>query len=115
LPQVIQKRTHYARTSILRVKVGTLYNQLCVRQKIKWNTPSPFEELLSQIKKCMTLARDGGDEISDKQAVRSAIANIEATGEFSDACRDWWKKPEDEQTLAIFKTHFKKADTERQR
>jgi hypothetical protein len=63
----------------------------------------------------MTLARDGGDEISDKQAVRLAIANIEATGEFSDACRDWWKKSEDEQTLAIFKTHFKKADTERQR
>jgi hypothetical protein len=61
------------------------------------------------------LAEDGGDEISEKQAVRSAIATIEGTGEFSDACRDWRKIPEDEQTLAKFTTHFKKAVTERQR
>jgi hypothetical protein len=63
----------------------------------------------------MTLARDGGDEISDKQAARAAIAIIEGSGTFIDACRDWWKKPEDEQTLANFKTHFKTADTQSQR
>jgi hypothetical protein len=58
-------------------------------------------------------AEAGNDSITNKMAVRSALKNVEATGLFTDACRDWRKKAKAEQTLAAFKLDCNAADTER--
>jgi hypothetical protein len=47
--------------------------------------------------------------------VRAALANLEASGLFGDAIRDWRKRPTVEKTLANFTKDFKQADAERQR
>jgi hypothetical protein len=48
-------------------------------------------------------------------AVRAGIANLESSGVFGDAIRDWRKRPEIEHTMTNFNADFKLADAERQR
>jgi hypothetical protein len=81
----------------------------------QWQPPAPLGDLFQQIKKCQHFAEAGNDPITNKTAVRSALKNVEATGLFADACHDWRKKAEAEQTLAAFKLDFSAADTERKR
>jgi hypothetical protein len=81
----------------------------------QWQPPSPLEALFQQLKKCQRFAADGNDPITNKTVVRAALKNIEATGLFTDACRDWRKKSEATQTLTAFKTDFSAADKERLR
>jgi hypothetical protein len=81
----------------------------------QWQPPAPLEVLFQKIKKCQHFAEAGNDPITNKTAVHSALKNVEATGLFTDACRDWRKKAEAAQTLAAFKLDFSAADTERKR
>ena len=81
----------------------------------QWQPPAPLEALFQQIKQCRCIAVEGHDPITDKTAVRAALKNVEATGLFSEACRDWRKKPVAQQTMHAFKQDFSLADKERQR
>jgi hypothetical protein len=81
----------------------------------QWQPPAPLESLFQQIKKCQRFATDGNDPITNKTAVRSVLKNVEATGLFADACRDWRKRDDTDQTLAAFKIAFSAADLERKR
>lgn len=79
-----------------------------------WSPTQPLEDLFEQVRKCREFAL-GTDPISEKTAVRAIIANLEKTGIFTDAIRDWRKLPTVEHTLPNLKVHFTEADRERQR
>jgi hypothetical protein len=78
----------------------------------QWQLPAPLKSLFQQLKKYQCFAHDGNYRITDKTVVCAALKNIEATGLFTDACRDWRKKSEPDQTLSAFKTDFSAADKE---
>jgi hypothetical protein len=79
-----------------------------------WSTEQPIEDLWKQLRACLTFAHDI-DPISAATAVRAATQNLEKTGVFSDAIKDWRKLPEEQHTIAQLKTHFNRADKERHR
>jgi hypothetical protein len=47
--------------------------------------------------------------------VRAAITNLESSGVFTDAIRDWRKLYNIDHTMDNMISHFQKADAERQR
>jgi hypothetical protein len=79
-----------------------------------WNPSTPLETLFEQIRKCRAFAADT-DPISESTAVRAIIQNLEKTGAFTDAIRDWRKRADVDKTLANLRTDFTHADRERQR
>lgn len=79
-----------------------------------WSGTQPLEDLWAQIDACRTFAAIA-DPISEATAVRSALINLENSGLFSDAIRDWRKLPPVDWTLPQLQTHFNLADTERKR
>lgn len=93
-------------TDDLDLNMATLHKE--------WNPTQPIEDLFEQIQKCRAFA-DETDPNSEKTAVRAAIANLEKTGLFSDAIRDWRKRPVVEHTIIILRTTFTAADKEPQR
>jgi hypothetical protein len=72
----------------------------------------PLEDLFKQIRRCHAFAADH-DPISEAAAVRAGVANLEQSGVFLDAIKDWHKKPAAKCTWDNFKTHFATADKER--
>jgi hypothetical protein len=80
----------------------------------EWSPAHPIEDLFEQIWSCREFAINN-DPISEQTAVRAALANLEASGLFGDAIRDWRKRPTAEKTLVNFTMDFKQADAERQR
>lgn len=79
-----------------------------------WSPTQPIEDLWNQIRACQRYAAPH-DPISDATTVRSAIANLNASGVFTDALKDWRKKPVADQTWANLLLHFNKEDRERRR
>lgn len=79
-----------------------------------WNPTQPLEDLFEQIRKCREFAK-ATDPISESTAVRAIISNLEKTGLFTDAIRDWRKRPTVDHTLLNLKLDFTEADRERQR
>jgi hypothetical protein len=79
-----------------------------------WAPTQPIEDLFEQIRACREFAQ-GKDPISEATAVRAGLMNIEKTGLFSDAIRDWRKRPDAEKTLINFTKDFRLADAERHR
>jgi hypothetical protein len=79
-----------------------------------WTSTQPLEDLWKQIRHCRLFAEDH-DPISEAMAVRSAVQNLENSGVFIDAIKDWRKRPEAEHTFALLKEHFNTADRERLR
>ena len=79
-----------------------------------WDPQEPIEKLWTQLRRCQLFAANF-DPISDNTLVRSAIANLEASGVFMDALKDWRKRTVLTQTLANLKTDFNSADKERRR
>lgn len=79
-----------------------------------WSPSDPLETLFQQIRKCMLFAA-ATDPISEATAVRSALNNLQKTGLFIDAIRDWRKRPTAEHTLENLRLDFTKADQERHR
>jgi hypothetical protein len=80
----------------------------------EWSPTTPIEDLFEQIRVCREFAADT-DPISESTAVRAALMNIEKTGLFSDAIRDWRKRADADKTMANFITDFTLADAERHR
>jgi hypothetical protein len=79
-----------------------------------WSTEQPIEDLWLQLRACRLFAATR-DPITEATAVRSAIANLENTGEFIDALKDWRKIPDADRDIARLKTEFNRADTDRLR
>lgn len=77
--------------------------------ELQWNGDQPIETLWSQIAHAIQYAH-GHDNISDKQAVRSAEDNIQRSGLFNDEYKEWSKKPIADQTLANLTQHFNQAN-----
>jgi hypothetical protein len=55
------------------------------------------------------------EPIPDSMAVRSGLTNLENTGVFTDAIRDWRKRPKIQCTIANFEADFTLANEERLR
>ena len=79
-----------------------------------WSTDQPIEDLWKQLRQCVLFAAPI-DPISDLTAIRAAITNLEKSGVFSDAIKDWRKLDANAQTMAMLKDVFNKADCERLR
>lgn len=79
-----------------------------------WTSSQPLEDLWKQIRICRLFAQTQ-DPISEPMAVRCAIQNLETSGVFIDALRDWRKLPDADHTLGQLKQHFNTADRERLR
>jgi hypothetical protein len=78
----------------------------------EWAPSNPIEDLFEQIRKCREFAIND-DPISEAMAVRAGIANLESSGVFGDAIRDWRKRPDNQHTMVNFTSDFKIADAER--
>jgi hypothetical protein len=79
-----------------------------------WKLHLPIETLFHQIHTCRTFAALS-DPISEATAVRAGLNNIENTGMFTEAIREWRNSPLGNRSLAEFEVHFSKADVERKR
>ena len=79
-----------------------------------WDPAQPIEDLWNQIRKCQTFAAPH-DAITDATAIRAAVTNLENSGVFTDALRDWRKRPVAQHTLDNLKIDFNAADKERRR
>lgn len=103
----------------LHLTYGTItFDQLeanLINLERQWDPSNPIENLWEQVKECQRFASAGKDPISEITAVRKTLLNIEHTGVFSDAVRDWRKRPDIEWTWLNFKADFTIADRERQR
>lgn len=80
-----------------------------------WSPDTPIRLLWAQIQTCRSIATDGGNPISDMDAITSALENIEKSGVFPDDVRTWRNRPIAEWTLANLRTHFNRAEKERNR
>jgi len=80
----------------------------------EWGTDQPIEDLWKQIRKCRVFASNN-DPISEATAVRASIQNLERTGVFSDAIKDWRKRPDADRTLPNLQSAFNLANKERLR
>lgn len=74
-----------------------------------WHPTTSIVVFFKQVQKAATFAINGNAPIGDANIVMHAYNNIEATGVFTVACRDWELKPIAEQTFANFRTHFQQA------
>jgi hypothetical protein len=79
-----------------------------------WSTEQPIEDLWKQLRACIVFAH-AIDPISEATAVRAATQNLEKTGVFTVAIKDWRKLTPNQHTIAQLKTHFNQADKERHR
>ena len=84
------------------------------RLKAEWHPPVPLEELWKQVLDCKAFAADH-DPFTDATAVRAVIANLTNAGVFTEALREWRKRPVAEHTWANVVADFTAADVERRR
>jgi hypothetical protein len=78
-----------------------------------WHPTTPIENLYKQIDDGLEYALAGNSPITDIAAVRIIYKLVHDTGLFELPCRDWRAKPNNEKTLANFKTFFTKANNDR--
>jgi len=79
----------------------------------RWSTP--IETLYEQLTDGQQFAMQGGETIHNSQLVRKGYEIIGRTGLFTEDCKEWRKKPEDEQTFDNFKQFFTAADDDRRK
>lgn len=83
------------------------------RMAMPWHPPTPIETLFKQLQDGMRIAAAAGEPQVDAQVARLGYNIILKTGLFAEACREWRLKPEAQQTLAIFQTHFQQMNMDR--
>ena len=84
------------------------------RLTAEWNTMQPLEDLWHQITEARRYAH-AHDPISEPAAIRAALINLETSGVFTEALREWRRRPVIEHNWANLLTHFNTADKERRR
>jgi hypothetical protein len=80
----------------------------------QWSPSQPLEDLWKQVRRCQAFAL-AHDPITDMTAMREIMTNLENSGVFTEALKDWRAKSEADKTLPNMRTHFNKADKERLR
>jgi hypothetical protein len=88
-----------------RIKPAEL-NANTIRMKAQWTPPVPIEDLYTQLSDGRSFSHAGGDPITELTTVRWGYHNIESTGLFDVACREWRIRPPAEQTWINFQSHF---------
>ena len=83
------------------------------RMTMMWQPPTPIEVLFTQLEDGVAFALVGGEPISDTATMRMGYNNVNATGMFTEACREWRQKADNTKTLASFQTFFSLADKDR--
>ena len=73
----------------------------------------PLEERFALVKDCRQFATDGGDPITEAQAIRYLMATFRKSGVFGAAIHEWAQKATNQQTLTNLRTHFLAANKER--
>ena len=84
------------------------------RLTAEWNTMQPLEDLWHQIMEARRYAQPH-DPISEHAAIRAALTNLETSGVFNDALKEWRRRPIAEHTWNNVLIHFNTADKERRR
>jgi hypothetical protein len=84
------------------------------RMNLPWSPNTSIETLFDQIREAKLFA-SATDPISDGAALRSALDNVEKSGVFRDAIRDFRKRSETTKTYPNFVSDFLHADAERRR
>lgn len=79
-----------------------------------WDTETPLSTLWTQLRKAQLFAANH-DAISDNTLMRAALKNLENSGVFLDALKDWRKKAAAQQTYDNLKTDLTQAEKERLR
>ncbi|CAB9530520.1 expressed unknown protein [Seminavis robusta] len=79
-----------------------------------WTPPTDIEELFDNIDTCIAFSVEGGDVISDRNAVSAGVATLHATGLFIHPIREWNKRTPENRTLTHFKEFFRDAENVRQ-
>ena len=79
----------------------------------KFKTPmdpsQPFESFITQLEDSIEYAAAGNAPYTTPQVLTTAYTLVFNTGIFTDACREWRRKPAADKTWATFKTHFAEA------
>jgi len=115
---------NYARVTVLQLleHLDTSYGVVTAHElqqnlhdlQRQWTSAQPLADLWKQIRTCQAFAEDFAP-ITDEYAVLVATENLEKTGLFTDALKDWHKRDLADQTLAQLKVDFNKAEKERKR
>lgn len=82
-----------------------------------WNTEQPIRQLWERLKECQRLGAAGGEPISDRMAMSSALTVLDKTGVFNTYTTNWrMTNPiEANWTMAAFREYFNHADKDRQK
>jgi hypothetical protein len=80
-----------------------------IKMKQAYDPSQPVETLFAQIEDAVDFADSGQAPYSPQQVVAAAYTLVFNTGIFSDACRDWRRRPPAEHTWANFKVDFTSA------
>jgi hypothetical protein len=80
------------------------------RMKAPWNPDDGIDALFAQLKQGREYAVAGADPITELTTMTFGYCNIEQTGLFEVACREWRLTPTNAQTWANFEEKFRLAD-----
>jgi len=91
--------------------------KICDSISAEWNPDDGMETLYTRITATQQFATAAGaaHDISDSTTIHPALAAIDKTGVFMDACSDWRKLATADQTMAHFRRDFTHAWNERDR
>jgi hypothetical protein len=85
------------------------------RMQLQWNPPTAIEALFLQLEDGVSFATSGHDAPTKPTVLRWAYNNIEKTGRFDIACREWRQMDSSAKDWLTFKRHFKAADKDLRR
>jgi hypothetical protein len=83
------------------------------RMEAAWHPPTPIQALFTQLVEGQQFATENGEQIPDRAVARTGFKIIQNTGLFTQGCREWRMRPEEEKTFANFRTFFDRQEIER--
>jgi hypothetical protein len=85
------------------------------RMQLQWNPPTAIEALFLQLKNRVSFATAVKDAPTKPTVLRWAYNNIEKTGRFDIACREWHQMDPSAKEWSVFKRNFEAADKDLRR
>jgi hypothetical protein len=89
--------------------------QNTARMQLQWNPPTAIEALFLELENGVSFATARQDAPTKPTVLRWAYNNIEQTGRFDIACREWRQMDPSAKDWPIFKQHFKAEDKDLRR
>jgi len=100
----------------LRTNYGTIstsqYKTNDDRFRQAYDPNEPIEDLFERIDDAIEFAAQGDIPYTDPQIVKNSYNILFASGLFTDACREWKRKPAADQTYDNLQQHFTEAEAE---